>query len=79
MPLYEYRCSSCDEVVEVLQSMAAGVPESCPSCDTVSSLSRVLSMHAVGATTPGGDLPMAGNPACMTCSDPRGPGACGMN
>ncbi len=33
MPLYEYRCSSCHDRLEVLQPIGAGPEDlSCPSC-----------------------------------------------
>ncbi len=32
MPVYEYRCSACDEVEEHLQPLGAGVPGPCASC-----------------------------------------------
>ena len=32
MPIYEYQCQDCDEVVEVLQKIADAPAIDCPSC-----------------------------------------------
>ncbi|MFT6274798.1 MAG: putative FmdB family regulatory protein [Halioglobus sp.] len=32
MPIYEYQCQDCDEVVEVLQKIADAPAVDCPSC-----------------------------------------------
>ena len=32
MPLYEYRCQSCNEVLEVLQKVSDRARRKCPSC-----------------------------------------------
>lgn len=32
MPIYEYQCQDCDEVVEVLQKIADAPVVDCPSC-----------------------------------------------
>lgn len=69
MPLYEFRCRSCDDVFEVRRPMSeSGDPASCPSGhgDTV----RLLSVFArTGAADAVGSMP-AGAPA-------GGGGCCG--
>ena len=32
MPLYEYRCQSCERVMEVMQSFSDKPPRKCPTC-----------------------------------------------
>ena len=32
MPVYEYRCRSCEAKVEEVQPMGAGAPGPCPKC-----------------------------------------------
>ncbi len=32
MPIYEYKCESCQEVIEIVQSFDAAPPEKCPQC-----------------------------------------------
>ena len=48
MPIYEYRCDTCEHCFEMLQRVGADAPEACPSCGAahvrklVSSTSFVL-------------------------------------
>lgn len=52
MPLYDYRCRTCDEVFEVRRSMADDTPVPCPSghAETV----KLLAFAAIGGrATPG--------------------------
>ena len=75
MPLYDYRCRTCDETFEVRRPMAdTGQPTPCPSghADTV----KLLAFAAVGgrAAVPAGGAgaaptPMGGGGCCG--------GACG--
>ena len=32
MPMYEYRCETCEETFEVIRSYADKSPEPCPEC-----------------------------------------------
>ena len=68
MPLYEFRCRTCDEAFEVRRPMAeANDPATCPDGHTYAV--RLLSVFAsVGAPTSGGS---ASAPA------PRMGGGCG--
>jgi putative FmdB family regulatory protein len=75
VPLYDYRCRTCDETFEVRRPMAdAGEPAACPSghADTI----KLLAFAAVGgrAAVPAGGgaapAPMGGGGGC--CG-----GACG--
>ncbi len=68
MPLFDYVCDGCGHAFEALVS-----PErkpACPACDGVR-LTKELSRFAVAAATTTGS-----QPACGTCGDPRGAGAC---
>ncbi len=33
MPIYEYRCTACGNVLEVLAKMSDAPPEACPKCE----------------------------------------------
>jgi putative FmdB family regulatory protein len=35
MPIYEYQCSKCDEIVETIRNMTDESDELCPKCGTV--------------------------------------------
>ena len=43
MPIYEYSCSQCQKVTDVLQKLNEGAPEKCPACGAEGTLSRVVS------------------------------------
>jgi len=43
MPIYEYSCSSCHKLTDVLQKLNEGAPELCPACGAEGTLSRVVS------------------------------------
>ena len=34
MPLYEYECQSCHQVVEILQKISDPHPDTCPQCSS---------------------------------------------
>lgn len=71
MPLYEYRCASCRERIEVLQPVGAGAEDLvCPSCGG-SELARELSTFAAHGAGAGRDaepvgcgLPQCGGGFC---------------
>jgi putative FmdB family regulatory protein len=43
MPIYEYTCSNCQKLSDVLQKLNEGTPEKCPACGAEGTLSRVVS------------------------------------
>ncbi len=43
MPIYEYACSQCGKLNEVLQKVTDPAPEVCDGCGARSTLSRVVS------------------------------------
>lgn len=43
MPIYEYTCSKCDKLSDVLQKLNDPAPERCPACGAEGSLTRVVS------------------------------------
>ena len=47
MPLYDYKCTSCEKVVEVLQKLGDPPPKECPHCKAEGMLSRQLSAPGV--------------------------------
>lgn len=69
MPLYDFRCRTCDETFEVRRSMAEATdPAPCPAghLDTV----KLMSLVAVGGRATGGGSEMAPAPS-------GGGGCCG--
>ena len=72
MPLYEYQCQSCDEVVELLvraSDDAPAPPETgCPGCGE-QHLQRLMSVPSAPAISAGKQLPMAAGPE--SCGAPR--------
>ena len=76
VPIFEYICQKCRHRFEKIVYGAAK-PE-CPACRS-RKLEKQLSVFAAGTKGEGfaaGEVPA---PACGTCGDPRGPGACSMN
>ncbi|MGO9064297.1 MAG: FmdB family zinc ribbon protein [Myxococcaceae bacterium] len=43
MPIYEYTCSKCNKLSDVLQKLSEKAPERCPACGAEGTLSRVVS------------------------------------
>ncbi len=52
MPIYEYLCDACGEVVSALQNISEAPLEACPSGDG-GRLKRILSVHNVGGVASG--------------------------
>jgi putative FmdB family regulatory protein len=72
MPIYDYRCTACDERYDQLVRRAEDVV-SCPSCGNEAS-ERLLSVFA-GMGSSG--KPMAAPDFSRVASMPRGGGCCG--
>lgn len=50
MPIYEYQCSSCHRVTEILQKMSESPLEVCPECGgKVSKLMSMNTFHLKGS------------------------------
>ena len=43
MPIYEYTCSECEKLSDVLQKLNEPAPERCPACGAEGTLTRVVS------------------------------------
>lgn len=79
MPIYEYKCKSCDDVFEVLILRPSDAPQPCPKCgreDTEKLLSVGASIIGKdcgfdSSACPASGQPCADGPAC--CSP------CGMS
>lgn len=74
MPIYEYRCESCETRFEAF--IQGEQRPACTSCGG-RRLEKLLSTFAVSASsgaTPSFPMPSGGG--CGTCGDPRGPGSC---
>jgi putative FmdB family regulatory protein len=79
MPIFEYRCKSCDEEFEAL--VLGRDKPACPSCRG-RKLERLLSTFAAvtgGAVRRGGGTRPEASGPCGACGDPRGPGACSIS
>jgi putative FmdB family regulatory protein len=69
MPIYEYLCDSCGQIVESLQRMSDPPLTDCPSADG-GSLTRILSSHNVGGVATGFEgaaCDRSEAPACGGC------------
>lgn len=44
MPIYEYECQSCKEVIEIWQSLSDDQVTACPSCE--GELKKIISMSS---------------------------------
>ncbi len=62
MPLYEYECKTCDQVIELLMRSANEKPI-CPDCGEAK-LERVLSVPAAPAVRSGSSLPVSSGEGC---------------
>jgi putative FmdB family regulatory protein len=61
MPIYEYRCTVCDERFSLLQPIgAAGTDVHCPKCESTK-VERQLSTFASGSSGSEGSCPSAPN------------------
>ena len=75
MPIFAYKCQGCSHQFELL--VYGSTSPACPECQATK-LEKQLTGFAVGGTDGGMDF--SGGPgSCVTCGDPRGPGACSMN
>ncbi len=76
MPLYEYRCETCDHRFEAL--VTGGQKPPCAQCGG-KKLEKLFSAFAVasgsGASASAESFGSAPG-GCGTCGDPRGPGSC---
>jgi len=69
MPIYEYRCESCGQLVEAQQKMSDPRLTDCPACEG-GKLTRILSLVNVGATASGREAAScerAEVPSCQQC------------
>lgn len=68
MPIYEYRCTACEDKFELLRPMSqADAEATCPRCNN--GARRVLSMFAAVSKGPGGEsAPISGSSGCSSCS-----------
>ncbi len=46
MPIFEYRCSACGHLEEVLQKHNAPAPDECPKCHQPQTMAKELSLSA---------------------------------
>ena len=76
MPIYEFRCESCQHRFETL--IRNSDAPTCPTCGSAT-LAREFSTFAV--STGGGAAAMRSSAPspCGSCGDPRGAGSCSMN
>lgn len=46
MPLYEYLCSACEEIFELMQPVKARPPKKCPQCGAAGTVSKRVAAPA---------------------------------
>lgn len=46
MPIFEYRCSACGHLEEVLQKHSDPAPTACPRCNAANTMAKELSLSA---------------------------------
>ena len=46
MPIFEYRCSACGHLEELLQKHGAPAPDECPKCHAQQTMAKELSLSA---------------------------------
>lgn len=44
MPIFDYRCSACDEVTEVMAKFG-DTPDKCPHCGVEGCMNKLMSTH----------------------------------
>lgn len=71
MPLFEFRCCTCDRDFELL--VRAGDSVACPTCGA-QKVEKLLSESAAPVTGSARSLPIA--PSCPPGNSPCGPGCC---
>jgi putative FmdB family regulatory protein len=69
MPIYEYACRACGHEFETL--VRTGETPECAECSSAD-LHKKLSVFSSGSE----ERP---TPACGTCGNPAGPGACALD
>ncbi len=73
MPIYEYRCESCEHEFEELV-FGQDRPK-CPKCEATK-LQKLMSAHTVGKSSAGA---APAESSCGSCEHAGGPRGCGMN
>jgi putative FmdB family regulatory protein len=73
MPLYEYRCESCDHRFEAL--VQGSEKPTCSACGAAR-LQKLFSAFAVSSSSGRGSESAIPAGGCGSCGDPRGPGSC---
>ena len=74
MPIFEYRCESCQREFEALVRPSSD--PACPQCGGAG-LTKLLSVFATAQT--GSPEPAFAGGGCGACGNPDGPGACRFN
>lgn len=73
MPIYEYRCQSCDNTFELLTTYADRLAaHACPTCESDRTQVQVSTFAAQGFAAEGRALPMANTGGGCACG-----GSCG--
>ncbi|MBM4355928.1 MAG: zinc ribbon domain-containing protein [Deltaproteobacteria bacterium] len=68
MPLYEFRCRSCERQFEVLVSMSAIDTVRCPGCSSADVGKLMSSFSSRVKSDAGGYRPTASSSGCSSCS-----------
>jgi putative FmdB family regulatory protein len=76
MPIFEYKCRTCDHTFEALEFNSADTPSACPRC-AAGELERLLSAAAVHTrVSVSAPLPCGGDGACCGSDLPRSAKPC---
>ncbi|OGU33062.1 MAG: hypothetical protein A2057_11090 [Ignavibacteria bacterium GWA2_35_9] len=79
MPLFEYKCSGCENRFEVLHKSSANLEKvECPECHSVEVKKLLSTFSASGFSKSGNDFSSSGD-SCETGNCGCSSGYCGLN
>ncbi len=70
MPIYEYRCDSCDHQFEYWATTTRDLPEKCPQCGSSEDLKKLLSDFSPMSADAGGSSSPCSDGSCSSGTCP---------